>query len=448
LSDNPAFSYIDENTLPYHFCPGCGHGAILDCLNSTLDVLQIDPLRLVIVTDIGCSGLSDKYFKTNAFHGLHGRSVTYATGIKLANPSLNVIVLMGDGGCGIGGNHLVSAARRNIGITVLVFNNFNYGMTGGQHSVSTPLGAITSSTKYGNIEYPMDICTTVVANGASFVARSTTFDNGLSNLILEALKNPGFSLVDIWELCTAYYAPKNELNKQMLEDLLDSLNFRRGIICQQERTEFSEAYRKSVSELRGLSPFERPLLDSIFKSNVTQNICCLIAGDAGMRIGTAAAAFSRGAILSGLWATQRNDYPVTVRYGYSISEVILSPDEFPSSGISHPNIMVVLFSAGLEEVREKLLDLNKEDILFINTELLPVETKAQVVSLDFRKTGFKRDYWALMAIAVIVDKLKIFPLEALRTAIDNKSLFSRKAITAINNSSMIIVDHLGEHQSK
>ena len=106
-----------RNDRPYPFCPGCGHGPVLDRLNEALVELQTRPEDVVIVSDIGCSGLSDQYFTTSAFHGLHGRSVTYATGIKLANPGLTVIVIMGDGGTGIGGTHLISAARRNIGIT-------------------------------------------------------------------------------------------------------------------------------------------------------------------------------------------------------------------------------------------------------------------------------------------------------------------------------------------
>jgi len=180
-------TYLDESLLPYFFCPGCGHGVITDHLNAALIKLQLDPHKVVIVTDIGCSGLTDKYFTTNAFHGLHGRSVTYATGIKLANPDLKVIVLMGDGGCGIGGHHLINAARRNIGVTVIVFNNFNYGMTGGEHSVTTPPGGLTSSTPYGTLEQPMDICQTVAVNGATFVARTTVFDKTIPDLLAKAI---------------------------------------------------------------------------------------------------------------------------------------------------------------------------------------------------------------------------------------------------------------------
>ncbi|RIK92662.1 MAG: 2-oxoglutarate synthase, partial [Burkholderiales bacterium] len=124
-------SYLPKSAGPLPFCPGCGHSLLLRELDRALVLLQADPAKTVIVTDIGCIGLSDRYFSTSGFHGLHGRSITYATGLKLARPDLTVIALIGDGGCGIGGAHLLSAARRNLDITLLVANNFNYGMTGG-----------------------------------------------------------------------------------------------------------------------------------------------------------------------------------------------------------------------------------------------------------------------------------------------------------------------------
>ena len=177
-----------RNDRPYPFCPGCGHGPVLDRLNEALVELQTRPEDVVIVSDIGCSGLSDQYFTTSAFHGLHGRSVTYATGIKLANPGLTVIVIMGDGGTGIGGTHLISAARRNIGITVLVMNNMNFGMTGGQHSTTTIEGAVTSTTPGGNLEHPLDVCATVGVNGAAYVYRGTSFDDELASRFADAIR--------------------------------------------------------------------------------------------------------------------------------------------------------------------------------------------------------------------------------------------------------------------
>ena len=179
---------------------GAGH--------STRQAPARSPQDVVIVTDIGCIGLSDPYFVTNGFHGLHGRSLTYATGLKLARPELTVIVLMGDGGCGIGGAHLLNAARRNLDLTLIIANNFNYGMTGGQHSVTTPLGGRTATTPGGNLEGPLDICATVIAAGASWVYRGMTHDADLADRIVHGVRYPGFAVLDVWELCTAYYTPR------------------------------------------------------------------------------------------------------------------------------------------------------------------------------------------------------------------------------------------------
>ena len=130
-------SLLNKNRPPV-FCPGCAHETVTRALDKTFDSLQLQDRDIVIVSDIGCSGLFDTFFNTHAFHGLHGRALTYATGIKLACPDLTVIVTMGDGGLGIGGAHLLSTCRRNIDLTLLVLNNFNYGMTGGQFSSTTP----------------------------------------------------------------------------------------------------------------------------------------------------------------------------------------------------------------------------------------------------------------------------------------------------------------------
>ena len=130
---------------PSVFCPGCAHDQVLHALDRALTDMGLSGEKTAIVTDIGCSGLLDTFFNTHAFHGLHGRALTYATGIKLAQPGLKVIVTMGDGGMGIGGAHVLSTCRRNIDLTLLVLNNFNYGMTGGQCSATTPQNAVVGS---------------------------------------------------------------------------------------------------------------------------------------------------------------------------------------------------------------------------------------------------------------------------------------------------------------
>jgi 2-oxoglutarate ferredoxin oxidoreductase subunit beta len=432
MSGQTIRTYLDESLLPYFYCPGCGHGLISDHLNAALVKLQLDPHQVVIVTDIGCSGFADKYFITNAFHGLHGRSVTYATGIKLADPELNVIVLMGDGGCGIGGHHLINAARRNVGVTVVVFNNFNYGMTGGEHSVTTPFGSITSSTPLGQLEQPMDICQTVAVNGASFVARTTAFDKGLPDLLAQAIQNEGFSLVDVWELCTAYFVPNNRFSKGLLEKTLAELKFPTGVVHQARRPEYSRAYWQSVAGEAGKPAMPARPVQAKFASKLERKMGIVVAGAAGKKINSAASLFVRGAVLSGLWATQRNDYPTTVKSGHSVSEVILSPQEIGYTGISQPEVMLLLFKESLPVVRHQLEAMTEDGVLFVNFELLPVKTRAKVIPLDFKQAaGVKKETWAIVALAKMLKEMDIYPLEALKEAVSGRAEFAEENLRAV-----------------
>lgn len=432
-------TYIDESTLPFPFCPGCGHSLILKALDAALVSLNIDPHRLVIVTDIGCQGLSDKYFVTNAFHGLHGRSVTYASGIKLIDPDLHVIVLIGDGGCGIGGHHLLNAARRNIGLTVLVFNNFNFGMTGGEHSVTTPPNALTITSLTGNLEQPLDICSTVGVNGAGFVARSTVFDKGLSGLIAEAIQHDGFALVDIWELCTAYFAPNNQFKKKSIDATLEQLGFELGILRRNDRPEYSRAYRVANAGQQGkptLAP--RPLTPS-YSSDLDHQQSWVIAGSAGQKIGSAAAAFCRGAILSGLQTTQHSDYPVTVKTGHSVADVILSPEPILHLGVTHPDVMIVLFPEGLAKERKRIAQMGVDSTLYIAADLLPVETQARVVALDFNPVRQHKMYWGLMAIARILAETGAYPVAAYREAVGHSKAYAAENVAALDAAANIVL---------
>jgi 2-oxoglutarate/2-oxoacid ferredoxin oxidoreductase subunit beta len=430
-------TYLDDAALPYFFCPGCGHGQITDALNSALVKLQLDPHRVVIVTDIGCSGLTDRYFTTNAFHGLHGRSITYASGIKLANPDLKVIVLMGDGGCGIGGHHLINAARRNIGITVVVFNNLNYGMTGGQHSVATPPGGITGTTPFGQLERPMDICQTAAVNGAGLVIRTTSFDKTLPDLIAQAVEHDGFSILDVWELCTAYYAPHNRLSRKALEETLEALRFPSGILHQEVRPEYSRQYRQ-VSQAEFGKPVMQPqVLIQKFESGLDHDVHLVVAGAAGKKINTAASIFCRGAVLSGLSTEQRNDYPVTVKSGHSTSEVLLSPEGVSAQGRKSNNIYLILFEEGLANVRSKLGSLTYEDTVYLSGELPQVDTPARQIRLDLPKTGARQEARAMTALAYVLGDQNLFPLEALKVAASSLPSFVQENLQAVEAASRV-----------
>jgi pyruvate/2-oxoacid:ferredoxin oxidoreductase beta subunit/Pyruvate/2-oxoacid:ferredoxin oxidoreductase gamma subunit len=434
MNTQTRLTYLDEDQRPYLFCPGCGHGFILDYLNKALVRLNIDPHKLVIITDIGCAGLSDRYFSTNAFHGLHGRSLTYASGIKMADPELTVIVLIGDGGCGIGGHHLLNAARRNIGVTVLVFNNLNYGMTGGEHSVTTPPGSVTSTTRFGQLEQPLDICGTVAINGASFVARTTTFDKGTPDLIVSAIQNKGFSLIDIWELCTAHYVPNNRFSKKALEDTLGKLSFPTGIIVEKSKPEYSTQYQAVHAEIKGQPALIGNPIPTKYPNNLSDQKEIILAGAAGAKIASAASSFCMGAILSGLEVSKRDDYPVTVKSGHSIAEIIISPNKITFSSITKPNLMVILFPEGLIKSKHLINILSKKDYIILSSDLPEVDTLARKIIIDFNKAGMagrKMEYREIMALTVAIKLFDYYPLDAFKAAIQMRSSYANENLAAV-----------------
>jgi Pyruvate/2-oxoacid:ferredoxin oxidoreductase gamma subunit len=235
-------------------------------------------------------------------------------------------------------------------------------------------------------------------------------------------------------MCTAYFVPNNRLNRQRLENILDSAGFSTGILHQEERAEYSRAYRAAVSDQVGRSVLPGRPLEARYESGLTSTLYCYIAGMAGKKIGTAAAAFSQGAILSGLWATQRNDYPVTVRSGYSVSEVMLSHDDTFQLGYSDPDLMVVLFPEGLKQERDRIAKLPPEATLFIDASLLPVKTGARVVPLNFSGTSTRKEHWAVMALAEVLRHLPIYPLEAFKEAFTLRNDFAQENLEAVEAS--------------
>ena len=208
---HPLDTYLRVDRLPHMWCPGCGLGLILNCFLRGLLKSGLALDKVAVISGIGCSGRAAGYIKLDSFHTTHGRAIPFATGLKLANPELKVVVFSGDGDLvAIGGNHLIHAARRNIDMTVLCVNNFNYGMTGGQLGPTTPVTARTTTSRMGNIEMPFNIPYLAAASGAVYVARWTTAQvYQLEKAITEALLKKGFSLVEVISPCPTYYGRMN-----------------------------------------------------------------------------------------------------------------------------------------------------------------------------------------------------------------------------------------------
>ena len=204
-------AYLRQDRMPHIWCPGCGLGSILHCFLSGLLKSGLSLDKVVVVSGIGCTGRVAGYVKLDSFHTTHGRAIPFATGLKLAKPELKVVVFSGDGDLiAIGGNHFIHAARRNIDMTVICVNNFNYGMTGGQLGPTTPLIARTTTTPYGNTEQPFNVPYLAAASGAVYVARWTSMHvRRLERSITEALLKRGFSLVEVISPCPPVYGRMN-----------------------------------------------------------------------------------------------------------------------------------------------------------------------------------------------------------------------------------------------
>ncbi len=203
--------YLREDRMPHIWCPGCGLGSVLHCFLSALVKTGIDIDKVAVVSGIGCTGRVAGYVKLDSFHTTHGRAIPFATGLKVANPELHAVVFSGDGDLiAIGGNHLIHAARRNIDMTIICVNNFNYGMTGGQLGPTTPLAARTTTSPIGNYERPFNVPYLAAASGAVYVARWTSMHvRRLEQTITEALLKRGFKFIEVIAPCPVAYGRMN-----------------------------------------------------------------------------------------------------------------------------------------------------------------------------------------------------------------------------------------------
>jgi 2-oxoglutarate ferredoxin oxidoreductase subunit beta len=260
--------YIRERFFPHMWCPGCGHGIVLNSLIRAIEKLGLSKNEIAMVSGIGCSSRITGYLDFHTLHTLHGRALAFATGLKLGLPKLNVIVPMGDGDAlAIGGNHFIHAARRNIALTAIVMNNRIYGMTGGQFSPLSGCGTLATTAPYTNIDHAFDTVELSKAAGATFVARTTTYHvQQMTNILCDAIMHDGFSVVEVLTQCPTYFGRKNkegsavDMMKRM-KDITTPVGSKakqenpelieRGIFIQKEQPEYCGEYDKLIQRARG-----------------------------------------------------------------------------------------------------------------------------------------------------------------------------------------------------
>jgi pyruvate/2-oxoacid:ferredoxin oxidoreductase beta subunit/Pyruvate/2-oxoacid:ferredoxin oxidoreductase gamma subunit len=372
--------------------------------------------EVVIVSDIGCSGLFDTFFRTHAFHGLHGRALTYAAGIKLAQPDLKVIVTMGDGGLGIGGAHFLAACRRNLNLCLLVLNNFNFGMTGGQFSCTTPEQASVASTFLNILEKPFDVCNVAACAGAPFVARSSVYRKNLPKLLAEAISFEGFAVVDLWGGCPARYTKKNPLSPKEIESAIEKLPPYQGVVSTNMRREYSSHYRQEAAKDRGGVDWHGS--EKTFEPTVKERREVVFLGSAGQRVITGGGLLGRAAILAGLNVTQKNDYHITVMRGPSVTEVIVSPQAITYTEVEKPDVIVALSEEGVRKRWGLFERIEKGGRVILAAGVEIPATDAQVKEVDFKAGGIKKKERTLAALALLAKSGDPVTLEMLDEALE------------------------------
>jgi pyruvate/2-oxoacid:ferredoxin oxidoreductase beta subunit/Pyruvate/2-oxoacid:ferredoxin oxidoreductase gamma subunit len=403
--------------LPY--CKGCGHSLVVRQLSRALEHLGLPPRSIVLTTDIGCVGLADSLFPyLHTVHTTHGRSTAFGTGMALADliaetQGLKPIVMIGDGGAMIGLLHLVHAAQLNIDITVLIHNNFLFGMTGGQHSALSPLNWVTATTPDGNSTPPLDLLTLLRTAHAPYLARQLSTSQELATTIAGAINYPGFAAVEIVELCTAYATRWNQATGASLEGIIGRQGQTMGELeTEIERPTFRDVYRHQMDSPRPKrATAVVPRIKA--KANLSGETRIVIAGTAGERVQSAAALLCRSALAAGLYSTQKNDNPVTQGSGFSLAEICLSPTSIEYTGMESPDVVLVVSEDGWKELQANgtLSACREETLLLVDSQIEDIPPKGRVVRLPLRREANPKRA-ALSAISAWMEMKPVLPAEA------------------------------------
>lgn len=400
--------FLNTDSLP--FCKGCGHDLIARHTTKALEKLNYDPLQVILVSDIGCHGIIDRSMNTHTIHGLHGRSAALASGIVLGNenPDNKVIVFMGDGGATIGLQHIMEAARLNLNMTVVIHNNYLYGMTGGQTSGLTPIGFKTTTSSDGNPFNSYDLCKLANAAGAAFTSRITGIGD-ISDKLALAFSVKGFSLVEVFEICPSYGVKLNP--KRKLQEVIESSGKKPGEWTNHREQFVAHQTHKTDDLLKDL-----PGIKKCFNAYLKKPLSIVMSGSAGEGVQLAALLLSKSSMLSGLHVTQKGSYPVTVGVGFSTSEINLSQNYIRFHGIEVPDVAIITSKDGLEHNRKKIESMKFECKLFIDSSLEVPETKAKVIRYDFRGLGARNA--AIFAVLYFALKTCIIPTESVFSSIE------------------------------
>ncbi len=387
--------------MPY--CPGCSYQMVIEGIAGSLQDMGINPLDVILVSDIGCCGLIDPLLSCHTIHGLHGRVTALAMGVAIGlnNPHKKVIAIQGDGGVTIGLQHLMEAARLNVNLSLIVQNNMVYGMTGGQISgLSACEFKAEKMPEEKNIP-PYDICELAHKAGASYSSRVVA-QGDLNQKMAEVFGTKGFSLLEIWGLCPSYsYKKIKDINK---------------LPCNERTLENpNDPYYLHIKNSSSLFD-ELSQIENRFESTLKERLQVIIAGSAGGGVQLAADILAFAGIASGLNTKKKGEYPVTVGTGFSVAEIIFSRNEIYYTRIDTPDVAIIVTQDGLDKIKNRI---GKDTLLVINDGLDIPGMSESSLKADFRKISGKKGA-ALSAIALWLQQNELFPVEALKFAAKTK----------------------------
>ncbi len=405
---HPKDALLRKERIPHIWCPGCGLGSALSALVDALENSGLDLKKVAVVSGIGCTGRAAGYLNLDGFHTTHGRAIPYATGLKLANPDLTVIVFSGDGDLSaIGGNHLIHGARRNIDLKVICINNFNYGMTGGQGGPTTPHKAKTTTTSYGNAERPFNLVHLVAACGAPYVARWTSaHPHYMKSAMGEMLKKDGFSFLEVVAPCPTQCGRRNKMRdinllKRFLEQAVieprpdtykADIELDTPILCGKfvdvERPSFLKSLQEALSakvkvyHFRGdgrIPEEEEPAKPATVpkvpkedmaaeKPVISRPVQIKLAGLGGQGIGLCGLIIGRAAaVFDRNQAVYTQEYSPEARGGASSSSIIIASDQIHMPYVTEPDIMVSMAQGAYNKYQKEI---NPGCILVIDEDLV------------------------------------------------------------------------------
>jgi len=399
-------TFLTDKKFP--FCPGCGHGISINALNKALQELNYGPNDVIVVSDIGCSGLIDPLFATHTIHGLHGRSPALALGVAMGvaqKQNKKVIAFIGDGGATIGLQHILEAARRNVDMTLIVLNNLLYGMTGGQIS-----GLSTQKFKeiidFEKDIPPFDLIQLTHASGARFAVRVNA-PNKIKDTLKKAIETEGFSIVEAASLCPSY-------GMKRMNELIEVVEEENILEHQRPATKIKDAETGSLIDAT-------PRIEPKYQANLDKRQGILIAGSAGGGAQSVARFLAMAGIYAGLEATMKGEYPITVGTGFSVAEVIFDNKPINYTGLETPDYFIIVTPEGLNKVKSKL---NPDSKIYIDEKLVTDELKEaypNLIAVPFSKMA-NRKSTALAATAYVLNKENILPIDALKEAVKTHRL--------------------------